>query len=248
MSIQPGWYNAEGDPPNTVRYWDGNTWQGGPQPEQTNTAQLTNEPARDPFAPTPADQVSEPVTPAPAVGDNPIQGLHQPAAQSGAIAPGWYPAAGDPPNTIRYWNGTTWEGGPQTPPGFGGAGFSAPMASLSPIDYVKRAYTEHYANFSGRARRAEFGWFILSVWLLSFILSTLGEVSGVFSLITGIFWLGTIVPYLAVAVRRLHDMNLSGWMMLIALIPLINFIFFLVVIFSDSSRAANKWGPSPKYG
>lgn len=33
-SPPPGWYYADGDPPGTERYWNGTTWQGGPQPAQ----------------------------------------------------------------------------------------------------------------------------------------------------------------------------------------------------------------------
>lgn len=119
--------------------------------------------------------------------------------------------------------------------------------NLSPFGYVQRAYTSRYASFAGRARRAEFGWFILITWVVGLVLSGVGR-SGVGSALLGLFWLAALIPYIAVAVRRLHDMNMSGWVLLVVLVPLVNFIFFLVMLFSDSQRAPNKWGRSPKYG
>lgn len=58
--------------------------------------------------------------------------------------------------------------------------------------------------------------------------------------------LATLVPSLAVAVRRLHDINKSGWYYFIALIPLVGTILFLVWFFTDGDRFANKYGEDPK--
>ena len=62
-----------------------------------------------------------------------------------------------------------------------------------------------------------------------------------------VYGLGVIVPGLAVAVRRLHDTNKSGWMLLIGLIPLVGSILLLVFYFTDGDPGTNRFGPSPKY-
>ena len=66
----------------------------------------------------------------------------------------------------------------------------------------------------------------------------------------GVFYylyvLAVLLPGLAVAVRRLHDVGKSGWMMLIVLIPIIGAIWLLVLICTDSQAGSNKWGANPK--
>ncbi|MDY0077004.1 MAG: DUF805 domain-containing protein [Bacteroidales bacterium] len=64
--------------------------------------------------------------------------------------------------------------------------------------------------------------------------------------ISGIYSLALIIPSLAVAVRRLHDVGKSGWMILIGLIPLIGFIWLLVLMVTDSKPGENQYGPNPK--
>ena len=62
----------------------------------------------------------------------------------------------------------------------------------------------------------------------------------------GIYLLAIILPSLAVAVRRLHDIGKSGWMILISLIPLIGGIWLLVLLVTDSNPGNNQYGPNPK--
>ena len=56
----------------------------------------------------------------------------------------------------------------------------------------------------------------------------------------------TFIPNLAVAVRRLHDQDKSGWMILLALIPLVGGIIVLVFMLLDGTRGPNQYGPDPK--
>jgi uncharacterized membrane protein YhaH (DUF805 family) len=58
--------------------------------------------------------------------------------------------------------------------------------------------------------------------------------------------LAVFIPGIAVAVRRLHDVGKSGWMLLVSLIPLIGVIWLLVLMFTDSQLSSNKWGDNPK--
>lgn len=59
--------------------------------------------------------------------------------------------------------------------------------------------------------------------------------------------IAVFIPGLAVSVRRLHDVGKSGWMLLIALIPIIGAIWLLVLYVTDSEPYTNSYGPSPKY-
>ncbi|MDA1245637.1 MAG: DUF805 domain-containing protein [Proteobacteria bacterium] len=78
-----------------------------------------------------------------------------------------------------------------------------------------------YATFSGRASRSEFWWFYLFFTLMSWAASIVGAVTLGIGMEAGAIALSTVlqtillVPWLAVASRRMHDINKSGWWMLI---------------------------------
>lgn len=113
---------------------------------------------------------------------------------------------------------------------------------------------KNYAGFSGRARRKEYWMFTLFNIIISFVL---GFVDGIIGSVNptvgigalgGIYSLAVLIPSLAVSVRRLHDVGKSGWMLLIALIPIIGAIWLLVLMVSDSKPEENQYGPNPKEG
>ena len=105
---------------------------------------------------------------------------------------------------------------------------------------------KNYTNFSGRARRKEYWFFVLSQFcllLIAGIIDTIlfDDISLFYILVS----LGLFLPSLAVAVRRLHDTDRSGWFILISLIPIIG----LIVIYwlaSDTKLAPNQWGDPAK--
>jgi uncharacterized membrane protein YhaH (DUF805 family) len=101
------------------------------------------------------------------------------------------------------------------------------------IDVLKK-----YATFSGRARRSEYWYFILFSNLISFALLFLDGGLGTEFLST-IFSLGVLVPTIAVAVRRMHDVGKSGWFLLIP-------IYNLILAVTDSEPGTNEYGPNPK--
>lgn len=78
-----------------------------------------------------------------------------------------------------------------------------------------------YNDFSGRARRKEYWMFSLIAGLGTFVLSMMGQFSIVFSIITLVYSLVILWPSIGVGVRRLHDTGRSGWMLLLALIPVL---------------------------
>ncbi len=141
---------------------------------------------------------------------------------------------------------------PPPPPPPGPYGSSGPGGGSQPvgnplIGYWTLVVFQRYAQFQGRARRAEYWWFTLANVLIAIVLSALGAASSIFNILYFVYLLAILVPSLAVAVRRLHDTSKSGWWLLIAFIPLIGTIVLIVFLATDSVRGPNQYGPSEKY-
>ena len=120
-----------------------------------------------------------------------------------------------------------------------------------------KSFWSNYANFKGRSRRSEY-WYIqlflvvtnLAAAAIDLVLMD-GDVDRFIANggggIVGLVWiLATIVPALAVLVRRLHDTGKSGWWALMILLPVAGAIVLLVFTVTDSDGIANKYGISPK--
>lgn len=111
---------------------------------------------------------------------------------------------------------------------------------------------KQYADFSGRARRKEYWMFVLFNMIFAIVAMILDNVLGIamegigYGPLYGLYVLAMLIPGLAVAVRRLHDVGKSGWMILIALIPLIGLIWLLVLMVTDSNAGENQYGQNPK--
>jgi uncharacterized membrane protein YhaH (DUF805 family) len=110
---------------------------------------------------------------------------------------------------------------------------------------------QKYAVFSGRARRAEYWFFVLFNFLISIGLAIVDAVLGLtsdsgFGPLQSLYGLAVFVPSLAVSVRRLHDTNRTGWWLLIALIPIVGAVVLLIFMVTDSDAGANQYGPNPK--
>ena len=129
------------------------------------------------------------------------------------------------------------------------------------VGWFMKALTQ-YADFSGRARRREFWWFVLIEWLvlvalLSFTAVTLapavdgtnvdadaiGLTGWVMVILTTFVAVALIVPYWAVTVRRLHDTGRSGWWSLFLLV--LPIVVYILALF-DSEAGPNMHGPDPK--
>lgn len=102
----------------------------------------------------------------------------------------------------------------------------------------------NYVNFSGRASRSEYWWWALFNFLVSFCA---GIIDGLFQIefFTYIALAALLLPGIAVAVRRLHDIGKSGWWLFLALIPLVGSIILLVWYCQDSQMYANEYGYVP---
>ena len=124
---------------------------------------------------------------------------------------------------------------------------------------VARNVYSNYATFKGRASRSEFWKFVVFMAIVLIVLSLpliatggmTGEPgSGLSILVTvsllavGIFTLVTLLPYLAVLVRRLHDTDRSGWWYWIALVPFVGGVVLLVLLALSGTPGDNRFGPA----
>ena len=120
-------------------------------------------------------------------------------------------------------------------------------ANYGIMDWFKKGL-RNYTNFSGRARRKEYWYFVLVQMGLVIIAMILDAI--IFNSETGLFYivvaLGLFLPGLAVTIRRLHDTSRSGWWFLLSILPLIGSIILLVFLASDTKLETNQWGPPAK--
>lgn len=112
---------------------------------------------------------------------------------------------------------------------------------------VVSALRDNYCNFSGRASRSQFWWFYLFYSIISFIISAAVIISGstVLTVVQYLVILALLLPNLGLCVRRLHDIDKSGWWYLIGLIPIIGAIILLVWFCQNSQMTPNEYGPVP---
>jgi uncharacterized membrane protein YhaH (DUF805 family) len=101
-------------------------------------------------------------------------------------------------------------------------------------------------NFEGRSGRSEFWWFVLGVWIAEIIVLLL--ITAVFrggfgSFLSFIVWVVAFLAILSVAIRRLHDVGQSGWLVLLWLIPCIGLV--LIYFFVQPSQGPNQYGAPP---
>jgi uncharacterized membrane protein YhaH (DUF805 family) len=106
-----------------------------------------------------------------------------------------------------------------------------------------------YADFGGRARRSEYWWFVVFNAVVGTVASVLDALigtdfgrTGLLQLLAG---LALLLPGLAVAVRRLHDVGRSGWWVLLVLIPIVGALILVLAYLIKHSEPDNAYGPAP---
>jgi uncharacterized membrane protein YhaH (DUF805 family) len=104
-----------------------------------------------------------------------------------------------------------------------------------------------YVGFEGRAPRSEYWWWVLFVVVVAVILGILGSVvlgadSGAGAVLAGLFILATVLPGLAVIIRRLHDTDHSGWWFFIQLVPAIGGLWLLYFMVIPGTQGPNRFG------
>lgn len=115
------------------------------------------------------------------------------------------------------------------------------------INWYLKVVRDNYANFSGRARRAEFWNFIVCNIVITLLLSLLIFIlddTGITMYIA--YTLVTFLPLVAAAVRRLHDANKSGLYILVGFIPVVGGIWLLILLATNGDYGPNNYGPDPK--
>jgi len=106
------------------------------------------------------------------------------------------------------------------------------------IESVQTCY-QKYANFDGTASRSEYWWFALFYFIASVVLSEINTWLYI------AFSLGSLLPALAVATRRLHDTDRSGWWQLLSFLPLVGSI--ILIVFLAQEGRANRYAVAPAY-
>ena len=113
----------------------------------------------------------------------------------------------------------------------------------------------HFADFTGRSTRSEFFLFTAFNLVLLYALSlssalaarAFGEATGgILAVVVALCWLALLIPALAVQVRRLHDQDRSGWLVLVSLLPLIGMLVLLLLMCLPGSSGANRFGHDPR--
>ena len=140
---------------------------------------------------------------------------------------------------------------------------------LEPVQAVKICLKKFF-DFTGRARRSEYWWFILFVMIVSMVFNFIGAVFPMVNILGLIVGLLLSIAQLAALTRRLHDTGRSGWWMApvivmflvtlvvtdcfdahvrdeIMLIYMFYSLVLMVFFLQDSRHGENQYGQSPKY-
>ena len=137
----------------------------------------------------------------------------------------------------------------------------APLYGASFQQAVQRFFKK-YATFSGRASRSEYWWWALVSFIVGIIINIITNTGmtttpsgaavlgpgAVVGIILAVIWgLATIVPSLALLARRLHDVNLSAWLILIVLVPFLGGLALLVMTILPSNPAGQRFDQPSGY-
>ncbi len=104
-----------------------------------------------------------------------------------------------------------------------------------------KLFFSNYIKFEGRSNRGEYWWAFLAIIIISFVLGLIDGMLGIMVLGT-IFSLATLIPGIAIGVRRLHDIDKSGWWLLIGLIPVVGFLVLIYFFIQKPTPGPNRFG------
>ena len=122
------------------------------------------------------------------------------------------------------------------------------------INVVKGVYVNFNGSFQGRARREEYWFFVLFNMIVGFLIGLLDGLFGTevqvgFVMTVGLFGtiynLAVLLPAIALAARRMHDLDKSGWWQLIAIIPIVGWIWYFILTVLEGTRGPNRFGEDP---
>jgi uncharacterized membrane protein YhaH (DUF805 family) len=154
--------------------------------------------------------------------------------------PGYGPYGG--PNAGQY-------GQPGAPYGaYPPPGFPSPGGYLqgAPVDFQSaiRLQIANVTNFNGRAAVSAYWWYALAVFAVNMVLEILSVAIGslAITLLIDLLALGVGLSGLSVGVRRLHDSDKSGWLVLLGLIPFVGWLAVLILLVLPGTRGQNRFG------
>lgn len=113
------------------------------------------------------------------------------------------------------------------------------------MDFVQAVQTccKKWVTFTGRASRSEYWWFFLFNFLLFLIVPITGLLSvKLIAIIFAIAYIYLTIAMIAVAIRRLHDIDRTGWWILIGLVPVVGFIVLLIFYLTPGTEGSNQYG------
>ena len=128
-------------------------------------------------------------------------------------------------------------------------GAELPMVGFG--EAISRGF-RNYATFSGRATRAESWWWVLFTVLAGIVLAVVDTLTGTMGMfgdsgpLGQLFELAVLVPSLALGARRLHDINRTGWWLLLVFVLVIGWIVLIVWAIKRGDKGPNKYGPDPR--
>ena len=107
---------------------------------------------------------------------------------------------------------------------------------------------KNYVGFSGRASRSEYWFWVLFQAILVVAAGVVDAALGTKGVLQGLAGLVVLLPNIAVGIRRLHDIDRSGWWLLISLVPLIGWIVLIVWDCTKGTDGSNRFGSDPLRG
>lgn len=131
-----------------------------------------------------------------------------------------------------------------------------PYAAPNATDFADNTagYSPEVFSFSGRIGRLRYlaygmAWNLciglVGSLLIGVLAAVAGNVAGMVVVGSALIYIAFLVPTFAMTVRRLNDLNVSGWLSLLMLVPLVNFVLMLFLVFAPGTQGLNKYGPAP---
>lgn len=125
---------------------------------------------------------------------------------------------------------------------------------MSGTDWYLHAWKRAF-DIKGRSQRKEFVYFFVVTVLVGFALLGTGIVFGSDEtqtmtptrVLMGLFFAAIIIPRFTLTIRRLHDIEISGWLALLGLVPCAGLVIDVFCLIADTNPRPNKWGVSPKF-
>ena len=110
-------------------------------------------------------------------------------------------------------------------------------------------------DIRGRSRRKEYAYFFVVTVLVGLALLGIGSTFGSDEaqtitptrVLLGLYFAAIVIPRLTLTVRRLHDVEMSGWLALLSLVPYAGLVLDVFCLIADTNPRPNKWGVSPKF-